>query len=170
MSASIYSAFIITLSDRASIGVYDDISGKVLEDILQKFFTENNQVITMQRIVIEDDAEKLKQLLLSQIALQTNFIITTGGTGIGPRDITPDVVKPLLSKEIPGIMELIRVKYGVQFPSAALSRSIAGAANKTLIYCLPGSPKAVKEYMEEIIKTLLHCYKMLNGSDEHNNK
>lgn len=76
---------------------------------------------------------------------------------------------PMLTKQIPGIMELIRVKYGLQFASAALSRSVAGVANKSLVYCLPGSPKAVVEYMSEITKTIFHCHKMLHGSSDHNN-
>ncbi len=96
-----------------------------------------------------------------------DIIITTGGTGIGPRDITPDVVKPMLDKEITGIMELIRVKYGQKKHQALLSRSVAGVINKTLIYTLPGSRKAVAEYMDEITPTIMHSIYMLNGIDSH---
>jgi molybdenum cofactor synthesis domain-containing protein len=96
-----------------------------------------------------------------------DLIITTGGTGIGPRDITPDVVRPLLTREIPGVMEHIRVKYGMENPKALLSRAVAGAAGKTLVYTLPGSVKAVHEYMTEIIKTLEHTFYMLYGIDVH---
>jgi len=96
-----------------------------------------------------------------------DLIITTGGTGIGPRDITPEVVKPLLTKEIPGIMEQIRVKYGTKNPRALLSRGVAGAMGNTLIYTLPGSVKAVHEYMAEIVKTMEHTFYMLYGIDKH---
>jgi molybdopterin biosynthesis enzyme MoaB len=73
----------------------------------------------------------------------------------------------VLDKEIPGIMEMIRVKYGTQFPNALVSRSIAGVAGNTLIYALPGNPKAVKEYTEEIFKTVEHSFRMLYSIDEH---
>lgn len=164
-----FTALIITLSDRASKGIYEDKSGEVIVEKLSSYFENASVEIAIEKEIIPDDETILQLLLEKHIALQTNFIITTGGTGIGPRDITPEVVKPLLTKEIPGIMEVIRVKYGLQFASAALSRSIAGVADKTLIYCLPGSPKAVSEYMDEILKTLLHCHKMIQGSDDHRN-
>jgi molybdopterin adenylyltransferase len=164
-----FTALIVTLSDRASKGIYQDKSGEVIVEKLNSYFENASAEVAITKEIIPDDDTTLRQLLEKHIALKTNFIITTGGTGIGPRDITPEVVKPLLTKEIPGIMEVIRIKYGLQFASAALSRSIAGVTDKTLIYCLPGSPKAVNEYMEEIIKTLLHCHKMIHGSDDHQN-
>ena len=87
-----------------------------------------------------------------------NIIITTGGTGIGPRDITVETVTPMLTKEIPGIMEYIRIRYGTEKPNALLSRGVAGIIGKSLIYTLPGSVRAVEEYMTEILKTLKHLY------------
>jgi molybdenum cofactor synthesis domain-containing protein len=95
------------------------------------------------------------------------MVFTSGGTGIGPRDVTPEAVKPLIQKDIPGIMELIRVKYGMQFPNALMSRGIAGSSGNTLIYTLPGSPKAVKEYAGEILPTVEHAIRMLHGIDAH---
>ena len=157
------SATIITLSDRASSGVYEDASGTQLEQILTKYFNDSAIECSIKRILIPDEQEQLSQEFQNAVDLPNDFIFTTGGTGIGPRDITPDVIKPLLTKEIPGIMEVIRVKYGLQFPAAALSRSIAGVADKSLVYCLPGSPKAVKEYVDEILLTLMHCYRMLHN-------
>jgi molybdopterin adenylyltransferase len=165
-----FTATVITLSDRASKGLYEDISGEEIVKLLNLFFKEHAASITIIKKLIPDEAILLQEVLEKEISSKTNFIITTGGTGIGPRDITPDVVIPLLDKQIPGIMELIRVKYGMQFPSAAISRSVAGVSNQSLIYCLPGSPKAVREYMDEILKTILHCHKMLKGSDDHLNK
>lgn len=108
-------------------------------------------------------------MLEKHIALQTDSIITTGGTGIKPGDITPEVVKPLLTKEIPSIMEVIRVKYGLLFISAVLSRYIEEVLGKTLIYCLSESPKVVSEYIDEILETLLHCHKIIQGSVDHEN-
>jgi molybdenum cofactor synthesis domain-containing protein len=98
-----------------------------------------------------------------------NIILTTGGTGIGPRDITVETVIPLLTKEIPGIMEFIRIKYGTEKPNALLSRGVAGITGKSLIYTLPGSLRAVEEYMTEIVKTLKHTIYMQYGVDKHGN-
>jgi molybdenum cofactor synthesis domain-containing protein len=159
------SAYIITLSDRASRGVYEDLSGAELMQILNEFMKSNSIHCTIDRKIIPDDAALLKATFLTAVNNNNDFIFTTGGTGIGPRDITPDVIRPLLKTEIPGIMEVIRVKYGLQFPSAALSRSVAGIAEQSLVYCLPGNPKAVREYMREINKTLLHCYKLIRGEE-----
>ena len=96
-----------------------------------------------------------------------DVIFTTGGTGIGPRDFTPETVRSILDKEIPGIMELIRVKYGMEKPAALLSRGVAGVAGKTLIYTLPGSVKAVSEYCNEILPTIEHSMYMIEGIDSH---
>jgi molybdopterin adenylyltransferase len=94
-----------------------------------------------------------------------DILLTTGGTGIGPRNITPEVIKPMLDIEIPGIMEVIRVKYGLQNPAAALSRGVAGLMDNTFVFTLPGDLKAVNEYMEEFLKNLDHLLLMINGID-----
>ena len=114
-----------------------------------------------------DNPEKLKALLLKSKEDKTDLIFTTGGTGIGPRDFTPDVVKPFLDKEIPGIMEMIRLKYGAEKPNALVSRSIAGVMDKSLVFTLPGSIKAVNEYLPEIFKSMMHMIYMLHGLDKH---
>lgn len=158
---------IITLSDRASQGIYEDLSGPMLKKLSEEFFTGNGRQVEIKNTIIPDDEVQLKALLEMLIEQNTDIIFTTGGTGIGSRDITPDVVKSMLDKEIPGIMEMIRVKYGMQFPNALISRSIAGVAGKTLIYALPGNPKAVKEYSDEIFKTVEHSFRMLYNIDEH---
>jgi molybdopterin adenylyltransferase len=157
---------VITLSDRASRGDYIDISGPRISELIQIFFKTQSIKCNVTNFLIPDDEEKLKEIL--QVSLPgSDFIFTTGGTGIGPRDITVDVIKPLLTKEIPGIMEFIRAKYGSEKPAALLSRSVAGLSGKTLIYTLPGSVRAVNEYMEEIQKTLLHTLEMLSCIDSH---
>jgi len=163
----ILKAVVITLSDRASEGIYEDKSGPLLGQLLEQFFGESGRKVSVERHVIPDEPEKLQQLIRSSIEAGADLVFTTGGTGIGERDITPDVVKPMLDKEIPGIMELIRVKYGMQFPNALISRGVAGVTGKTLVYTLPGNPKAVKEYFEEISKTIEHSLRMLHGIDTH---
>jgi molybdenum cofactor synthesis domain-containing protein len=105
--------------------------------------------------------------MIINAATNYNIVITTGGTGIGPRDITVETIRPLMTKEIPGIMEFIRIKYGAEKPNSLLSRGIAGVTGKSLIYTLPGSVRAVEEYMNEIVKTLKHTIYMQYGVDKH---
>jgi len=162
----IFKVHIITLSDRASQGVYEDLSGKRIAEITETFFVEKKRQIEIQKTLIPDDAVFLEQLLKDSVG-KYDIIITTGGTGIGPRDFTPDVVKPMLEKEIPGIMDMIRLKYGMQKPNALVSRSVAGVIGKTLIFTLPGSVKAVEEYMGEITNMLEHLIYMLHSLDFH---
>jgi molybdenum cofactor synthesis domain-containing protein len=158
---------IITLSDRASKGVYDDQSGPLLEKLTKEYFLNENRQVSVETVILPDDPDKLERQIRKYVQEKTDIIFTTGGTGLGPRDITPDVIKPLLSKEIPGIMEMIRVKHGMQFPNALVSRSIAGLIGETLIYALPGSPKAAGEYAGEIFKTVEHSLRMVHGIDSH---
>ncbi|MBN1820909.1 MAG: hypothetical protein JXR31_11645 [Prolixibacteraceae bacterium] len=154
---------IITLSDRASKGEYTDRSGPHIQHLSKKFFTEKNRAFNIRMSLIPDDEEQLKKLISELTKKEVDIVFTTGGTGMGPKDITPDTVKPLLDKEIPGIMEMIRVKYGAAKPNALLSRGIAGTKDKTLIYTLPGSVKAVTEYLEVILPTVEHSILMLHG-------
>jgi len=187
----IFSARIITLSDRAFQGDYEDKSGPRLLELLETFFSgPHSQIpnpksqtpglpsfvprssshvsrLTSHILLLPDNPDQLRNALNQAIDADTDFIFTTGGTGIGPRDYTPDVVKPMLDKEIPGIMERIRIKYGTEKPNALLSRSVAGVRKKTVIFTLPGSLKAVNEYMDEIIPSLLHMVYMLHGLDVH---
>mgnify|MGYP000899129397 FL=1 len=163
----VYKVLVITLSDRASRGEYSDRSGPRIEQLLASFFDNMKWAYAVERKLIPDDAAALKALLEEAILAKTDIVITTGGTGIGPRDITPDVVKSLLDKEIPGVMELIRFKYGSLKPNALLSRAVAGVMKRTLVYTLPGSVKAVEEYMTEITPTLRHSIYMLHNLDAH---
>jgi molybdopterin adenylyltransferase len=157
---------IITLSDRAYRGEYEDLSGPRISELVQEYFEPLQMKCTVTEVIIPDEAEELSNII--KVSGSTfNIIFTTGGTGIGPRDITVDVVKPLLTREIPGIMEFIRVKFGADKPNALLSRGVAGLIGNTLIYTLPGSVRAVNEYMGEILKTLEHTISIQYGVDSH---
>jgi len=162
----IFRVRIITLSDRAYRGEYKDLSGPRIREILEEFFSVERWESEIENILVPDDAATLRDLVLSS-GENCNLIFTTGGTGIGPNDITVETVKPLLSREIPGIMDFIRIKYGIDKPNALLSRSIAGITGQAIIYTLPGSLKAVNEYMTEICKTLWHTVMMQYGIDTH---
>jgi molybdopterin adenylyltransferase len=157
---------IITLSDRAYKGEYEDLSGPRIRKMMAEYFSSLNLDASTDQALLPDDAVLLRDKL-TQSCDKYNIIITTGGTGIGPRDITVETVRPLLDKEIPGIMEFIRIKYGTQMPNALLSRGVAGIIGKSLIYTLPGSVRAVEEYMSEILKTLKHLIYMQYGIDTH---
>ena len=157
---------IITMSERASRGEYTDRSGPKIEQIVGDFF-KNKRPSQFDTCILPDDAEMLKEQLLSGVKDRFDAIFITGGTGIGPKDITPEVVTSLAEKIIPGIMEHIRTTYGREKPNALISRSVAAVIGKTLVYALPGSVKAVSEYTPEILKTLEHMIFMLGGLDTH---
>lgn len=158
---------IITLSDRAFAGQYTDRSGPRAKQILEEYFVGKRWHLQINNIVLADDAEHLTEKLNDAIADHVDVILTLGGTGVGPRDITPEVVTAVCDKIIPGIMENIRVKFGNDKPSALLSRSVAAIAGKTQIYALPGSVRAVEEYLTEILKTMEHAVFMIHGLDVH---
>lgn len=158
---------VITLSDRASKGEYEDLSGPRITELLTNHFNEKKRKVKICNVVIPDSAEQLVEQFNKAVSENYDGIITTGGTGIGPRDITVETIEPLLDKEIPGIMEYIRMKYGAEKPNALLSRGIAGLKAQSLVYTLPGSVKAVNEYMTEILKTFEHLVYMMHGIDSH---
>jgi molybdenum cofactor synthesis domain-containing protein len=157
-----YKIEVITLSTRAFEGEYADLSGPEAIRLLQTFCAQKGWPCRVGYHLIPDSASELKSLIAKLTAQKSDFIFTTGGTGVGPTDITPDTIKPLLQREIPGIMEQIRCKYGAQNPAALLSRGVAGQSGEGFIFTLPGSPKAVQEYLSEICINLEHlsCMRM----------
>jgi len=161
-----FNVLIITLSDRAFRGEYQDLSGPLIKKLLTDFFESSGWQADIKTTLMPDDGELLRNIIIDA-GSEYNMIFTTGGTGIGPRDVTIDTVKPLLSKEIPGIMEFIRIRYGADHPNALLSRGVAGITGNSLIYTLPGSVRAAGEYMTEIVKTLHHAVLMQYGIDTH---
>ncbi|NIM20568.1 MAG: MOSC domain-containing protein [Candidatus Latescibacteria bacterium] len=161
---------IITLSDRASRGEYEDRSGPRIKELVEEYMQGKRWSSIVDSTIIPDDPEILASELRGACDTGYDVVITTGGTGVGRRDITPDVVEKECSKLIPGIMEHIRAKYGANNPAALLSRSVAGVLGSGLVYTLPGSVKAVEEYMSEILKTLEHLIIMLHGLDFHSHR
>ena len=154
---------IVTVSDRASRGEYEDRSGPRVEVLVRGFLADKRWHPQIETAVVPDDAKRIGTELEAALAAGIDVIITTGGTGVGPRDVTPDVAASLADKIIPGIMEHIRVKFGSTKPSALLSRGISGVVGQSLIHTLPGSVRAVDEYMGEILKTLEHTILMIHG-------
>lgn len=158
---------IITLSDRAYRGEYEDRSGPRIRELLERSLAGKRWHPEFRSAVLPDDPDMLRAELIAARDQGVDVIFTTGGTGVGPRDFTPETVAAVCDKLIPGIMEHIRMKYGAANPNALLSRSVAGVAGSTLICALPGSVRAVEEYMAEILKTLEHLVVTVHGLDTH---
>ena len=163
----VFKTGIITLSDRASRGEYADRSGPIIQEIITNHFADTKRKTEIDYTLIPDDQQLLKKKITEYKKNNFDIIFTTGGTGIGSKDFTVDVVKLIMDKEIPGIMEFIRYKYGSEKPNALISRSVAGMIGNTMIFTLPGSVKAVEEYMAEITKVLNHLILMLHDIDAH---
>lgn len=161
-----FKILVITLSDRAFRGEYEDLSGPRIRELISEFMNKEGWECEIKLMIAPDEPSSLREILDIEID-SSDIIFTTGGTGIGPRDMTVEAVRPFLAKEIPGIMEYIRVKYGSINPNALLSRGVAGVSGKTLVFTLPGSVKAVQEYMNEILVMLKHLLFMLYGIDTH---
>lgn len=157
----------VTLSDRASQGLYEDRSGPRMVALVEQYLAPRRWHLAIETRILPDDATLLRQTLLDAREKGVDAVFTSGGTGIGPRDHTPDVVLALADKTLPGIMDYIRMKYGQDKPAALLSRSVAAVLGGTLVYTLPGSPRAVEEYLAEILKTFEHLLRTLHEIDGH---
>lgn len=154
-----YTVAILTASDKGSIGEREDISG--LE--LNKLLSDDGFSVISQKIV-SDDRELISNTLINFCdELKADLILTTGGTGFSPRDITPEATKDILHREALGIVEAMRQKSLEITDRAMLSRATAGIRNKTLIINMPGSPKAVKECYAVIRNVLPHALEILTG-------
>ncbi len=167
MSTPDVRCLVITLSDRAAAGVYADRSGPRICELLEAFFASRRKTLSVECRLLPDDARQLRAEIDHGVEVAFDVIFTTGGTGVGPRDIAPDTVAALCDKQIPGIMEHIRMKFGATNPRARLTRAIAGVIGRTQIYTLPGSVRAVGEYMPEILVTVEHLMDTLAGVDTH---
>lgn len=152
-----FTAGIITASDKGSAGEREDISGKVIREIL-----EEAGYLVMQLTILPDEKDALKQEMIRMAdVLSIQLIITTGGTGFSPRDVTPEATKEVIEREAPGISEAIRYHSLSITPKAMLSRGVSGIRGNSLIVNLPGSPKSVRESLEYIIEPLQHGLEIL---------
>jgi molybdenum cofactor synthesis domain-containing protein len=153
-------ALVVTVSTRAASGVYPDRSGPVLADLLREAECE------VDGPVVVPDGAPVENALRDAVAAGYDVVVTTGGTGLNPNDLTPEMTRLVLDREIPGIPEAIRaagVAGGV--PAAALSRGIAGQANRTIVVNLPGSTGGVRDAMEVLGPLLEHAVDQAQGGD-----
>ena len=158
---------VVTLSDRASRAEYEDRSGPRLVELLEAHFAPTRWHLAIERSVLPDDPGALRAALVDARDAGVDVVFTTGGTGVGPRDHTPEVVLTVADRTLPGIMEHIRWRFGRDLPGARLSRSVAGVVGRTQLYALPGSPRAVEEYVGVILETLEHVARMIHAIDAH---
>ncbi len=154
----------LTVSDRASAGIYEDRSGPEIESALRAVFAEAE----FETATVPDEAE-LISAALKQLADETrcDLIVTTGGTGISPRDVTPEATRAVLEKELPGFGEAMRMQSFAHVKTAILSRATAGTRGKSLIVNLPGKPAAVRECLAILAPALREAVAHLCGEDPH---
>ncbi len=156
----VFTAAVITISDKGSKGERVDTSGAAIKELLQKHGWN-----VVYQTIIPDEYEDIKsELIKCSDDLQINLVITTGGTGFSVRDVTPEATKAVIEKEAQGIAEAIRVESLKITPMAMLSRGVSGIRKNTLIVNLPGSEKAVRECTEIIVKPLYHGVAIMLGS------
>lgn len=153
-------ATVITASNRASKGIYQDTSGEVLATGLRELGYNVSDVI-----IVEDDETQIQSALTFAISNHVNLIVTTGGTGISPTDVTPEATAPVIKKLLPGISEALRAYSREKVPTADLSRGLAGVADSSLIINLPGSPGGVRDGLVVIERLAPHVHDQLAGKD-----
>lgn len=154
----------ITISDRASAGIYEDRSGPEIESVLRESFSD----ATFQSVIVPDETG-LISAALKKFAdeWQCDLIVTTGGTGVSARDVTPEATKVVLEKELPGFGEAMRMGSLAKVKTAILSRATAGTRGKSLIVNLPGKPTAVRECLEILAPAIREGVAHLRGEDPH---
>ena len=161
MSEKIARIGIITVSDRASAGVYEDISGKAIIDTLNEYLTspweEVYEVIPDEQDIIEATMKKMAD------EQKCCLIVTTGGTGPSKRDVTPEATEAVCHRMMPGFGELMRQESLKFVPTAILSRQTAGLRNDTLIVNLPGKPKSIKECLDAVFPAIPYCIDLMEG-------
>jgi molybdopterin adenylyltransferase len=150
---------IITLSDKGSRGEREDLSGPEIRNMVKGIGD------VQYYEVIPDEKELIKKKLIDY-STKVDLIITTGGTGLSPRDVTPEATREVIDREIPGIAEAMRMEGLKKTDRAMLSRAVAGVRGKTLIINLPGSPKAIREGLGVVVDVIPHAVEKIKGSME----
>ena len=151
---------IITVSDRASRGLYADLSGPAL-----KAAAEANGWKVLAEALVPDDKQTLQRAVQEQVGRGCHVVLTTGGTGVGPRDVTPEAVREIAQRELSGFGEVMRQESMKLTPKAILSRSLAVVVGKSLVLCLPGKPKGAVECLGFVAATIPHCIEVLIGAN-----
>jgi len=161
-SGEVSTAHVITISDGAFHGKREDKSGPVLVSLLSRAGFEVGGPE-----VVPDEAERIYEAVSSAVARGVDLVVSTGGTGLGPRDVTPQAMSTILDYEVPGIGEAMRRAGESSTPMAALSRSIGGVRKRTLIISVPGSPKGASESLEAVMPIVGHAIQLLHGDTTH---
>jgi len=157
-------AGVVTVSDKGYAGEREDASGPLLANLVRQMGAE-----VVRQAIVPDEREQIERVLV-ELADQAHLdlVLTTGGTGPAPRDVTPEATRAVIEREMPGLAEVLRFAGYSKTPLAVISRGVAGVRGGTLIVNLPGSPRAVREGMETLSPILPHAIKMLRGVDtEH---
>jgi molybdopterin adenylyltransferase len=152
---------VVTASDRASAGIYDDISGVAIMDTLKEYL--QNEIEFVYRCIPDEKEEIEKALKELAYNEECDLIVTTGGTGPAPRDVTPEATEAVCQKMMPGFGELMRQVSLQYVPTAILSRQTAGICNKSLIINLPGKPKSIRECLDAVFPAVPYCIDLIGG-------
>ena len=152
---------ILTSSDRASAGVYEDKSGKAIEDVFTEWLSSPWEKV--YRLIPDDRATLEKTIIELCDAEGCCLVVTTGGTGPAPRDVTPEATEAVCDKMMPGFGELMRAVSLKYVPTAILSRQTAGIRGKSLIVNLPGKPKSIRECLEAVFPAIPYCIDLIGG-------
>jgi len=149
---------IITVSDRASTGEYEDLGGPVLKEAAGGYGWA-----VVAEALVADDKEQIQRAIREQIAKGAHLVLTTGGTGVAPRDLTPEAVREIADRELPGFGEVMRIESMKITKNAILSRNLAAAVGNALVICLPGKPKGAVECLGFVEGAIPHCVEVLAG-------
>ena len=155
-------AHVITVSDGVTAGTREDVSGPALQNLLRQ---AGLQVSDPE--VVPDTHERITDAIVAAVVGGADLVVTTGGTGLGPRDVTPQATSMLIDYEVPGLSELMRSVGAVKTPMAVLSRGVAGVRGHTLILNVPGSMKGATESLEAVMPVLGHAIQLLHGNTRH---